>query len=168
MQVVVGSVNNTKVNAVAAVFSQASITQVTVSSDVSSQPIGDEETLAGAIHRARNAQKRYPQALAIGLEGGVMHVAGYLYLNNWGSLITPQGTVYTAAGARIRLPDTFNMQIEAGEELSDIMNAYTKKQAIRHHEGAIGIFTQNEVDRTTLFVQVVRMLYGQMNYWENE
>lgn len=167
-QVVVGSENNTKLDAVAAVFSQASIQPVSVSSNVSSQPIGDEETLTGAVHRARNAQKIYPQALSIGLEGGVMRVAGHLYLNNWGALITPQGTVYTAAGARIRLPDSFTMQIESGEELSDIMNAYTKRQAIRHHEGAIGVFTQNEVDRTSLFIQIVRMLYGQMNYWQNK
>lgn len=165
-QVVVGSLNKTKVNAVHSIFSEATIVPTSVASDVSLQPVGDEETLKGAMNRAKNAQALYPNSIAIGLEGGVMHIADQLYLNNWGALMTRAGKIYTAAGARIRLPDSFIAQIEAGNELSDVMNAYTKKEGIRHHEGAIGIFTNHEVDRAAMFTHIVALLKGQMNYWD--
>lgn len=113
-----------------------------------------------------NAQVNYPGTLAIGLEGGVMQVANQLFLNNWGALVTPEGKIYTAAGARIRLPDEFSVQIEAGKELSDMMDIYTHKTAVRQQEGAIGIFTNNEIDRATMFTHIVSLLKGQMNYWE--
>lgn len=160
----ISSFNQAKVRAVTSVFKAANIRSVAVASDVPPQPIGDEETLTGAINRAENAREQYRQAIAIGLEGGVMYLQNQLYLNNWGALITPDGIRYTAAGARIRLPDSFIEEINAGTELSDLMQAYTKKANIRHHEGAIGIFTNLQLSRAEMFAQVVTLLKGQMEF----
>lgn len=164
MEIVIGSSNKAKVAAVTSVFSEADIISVTVSSDVSSQPIGDEETLNGAINRAKNAQQLSGNAIAIGLEGGVMYLNNQLYLTNWGAIATLDGMIYTASGARIALPSQFIEEIHAGLELSDIMNEYTKREDIRHHEGAIGIFSNDHISRATMFAHIVTLLKGQMEY----
>lgn len=166
MKIVVGSKNRTKIHAVERLFPEASVFGEDVPSDVSSQPFGDEETLQGAMNRAKHAQALSRGGYGIGLEGGVLLVLDELYLCNWGALVTPQGTIYQASGAKILLPATFLPALEAGTELSELMNAYTKRNDIRHHEGAIGIFTNHLLLRDEMFSQVVQLLKGQWMYWE--
>ena len=55
MKVVVGSKNKTKVGAVEKVWKDAEITSISVPSGVSAQPFSDEETMQGAINRAKRA-----------------------------------------------------------------------------------------------------------------
>lgn len=167
MKIVVGSLNQTKVNAVTALFKDAHVLSETVPSYVSAQPIGDEETKDGAMNRAQNAANLYPGSYGIGLEGGVMFLQEKLYLCNWGALATPQGKIYTASGARIQLPDEFIEPLTNGKELSEVMDDFTQKQGIRHHEGAIGIFTNGEILRHEMFSHVVALLKGQLAYWKN-
>jgi len=166
MKILVGSKNRTKIHAVEMAFPQATVIGQDLPSDVSSQPFGDEETLQGAINRAKHAQNLSDGAYGIGLEGGVLVVLDELYLCNWGALVTPKGDIYKASGARILLPATFLPALEAGIELSELMNDYTKRNDIRHHEGAIGIFTNNLLLRDEMFSQVVQLLKGQWMYRE--
>lgn len=164
MKIVVGSLNQTKIKAVQAVFKEADVLAKAVPSGVRRQPIGDEETLQGAINRARYSIENYPYDIGIGLEGGVLFLGEGLYLCNWGALIMSNGKVFTAGGARILLPNEFKTRIENGVELSDVMDEYTKKKGIRHHEGAIGIFTNRRVLRHEMFTHIVTLLKGQMEY----
>lgn len=55
MKVVVGSKNKTKVGAVEKVWKDAEITSLSVPSGVAAQPFSDEETMQGAINRAKRA-----------------------------------------------------------------------------------------------------------------
>ncbi len=55
MKVVVGSKNKTKVGAVEKVWKDATITSLSVPSGVAAQPFSDEETMQGAINRAKRA-----------------------------------------------------------------------------------------------------------------
>ena len=168
MNIIIGSKNKTKIKAVETVFSNYQVLAFDAQSGVSDQPIGDEETREGAVNRASVAQNSLSGSIGIGLEGGVMDVAGKLFLCNWGALMIPDGRLYTAAGARIELPDSFKEKIDDGQELSTIMNTYTKREDIRNHEGAIGIFTADLVDRASMFVHVVTLLKGQMTYWQHK
>src|SRR5690625_1794522 len=165
MKIVIGSFNETKVGAVKAIFPNEEVIPASVPSGVSVQPVGDEETKEGAVHRAQLAQQLYPASIGIGLEGGVMYLNQELYLCNWGALALNNGTVFAASGARIKLPDSFKSKIEKGYELSDVMNEYTSKQTIRHHEGAIGIFTNGLMLRKEMFKHAVTLLKGQLEYW---
>src|SRR5699024_9190099 len=108
MDIVIGSQNKTKIQAVQTVFQDSNVTAHDVPSDVSQQPMADEETREGAINRANYAQWKKPGSIGIGLEGGVMRVSGKLFLCNWGALKTEEGSLLTAAGARIELPETFS------------------------------------------------------------
>lgn len=166
MKIVIGSTNKTKVEAVKNIFTNWTVIAKSVPSGVSPQPIGDEETLQGAMNRAKAAQASERGSVGIGLEGGVMYIQNELYLCNWGALVDTNGTIYTASGARIKLPPSFQDDINRGCELSDIMNEYTKRHDIRFHEGAIGIFTNHLVLRAEMFSHVVKLLKGQMEYWQ--
>src|SRR5699024_3354256 len=129
---------------------------------------GDEETLEGAINRAKEAQALGPDSFGIGLEGGVIVTKGNLYVCNWGALVTPTGRLFTASGARVRLPDDFIAPLQSGVELSELMNAYTKRKDIRHKEGAVGVFTAGVLGRKEMFRQVVDLLKGQYLYAVNQ
>lgn len=166
MKIVLGSHNRAKLTAVQAVFTEAQIICENISSNVSAQPLSDEETMLGAINRAVGAAKQIDNAYGIGLEGGVMTINDELYLCNWGAIQTPSGAVITASGARIVLPSSFKQALQNGRELSELMDAWANKRDIRHNEGAIGVFTNGEIDRSTMFAHVLKLLKGQLSLQE--
>ncbi|GEN88002.1 DUF84 family protein [Oceanobacillus sp. FSL W8-0428] len=162
--VIIGSKNPTKVEAVRNVFSNFEVNSLEVPSNVSVQPFSDEETRIGAINRAKGCISGEAGSIGIGLEGGVMYVDDTLFLCNWGALATADGELFTASGARIALPKEFEKELKTAGELSVVMDAYTKKENVRSHEGAIGIFTNNLVSREDMFTHVVQLLKGQLDF----
>lgn len=165
MKLFLGSKNPTKIRACKAVFPEFEVIGVSVASNVSPQPLTDEETRQGAINRALASIDNQGVEIGVGLEGGVMLLKNRLYLCNWGALVTSKGDTFTASGARIELPNEFIPELKTDKELGEIMESYTKKEDVRSNEGAIGIFTNDMVDRSEMFTHVVQLLRGQMEYW---
>jgi inosine/xanthosine triphosphatase len=164
MKIRVGSQNPAKLNAVKDVFQTADIEGLDVASKVAAQPFSDEETMEGAINRARECARSEKDAIGIGLEGGVMEINDQLYVCNWGALVDPNQNVYIASGARIPLPQDVANGLKKGKELGDIMDEYTQKTGIRKKEGAIGVFTNQAIDRAEMFSHVVKILKGQYEF----
>ena len=73
-----------------------------------------------------------------------------------GKYLWPEGAYYVTR--------RFLAPLEDGKELSEVMEEFVQRKDIRSHEGAIGIFTDDYVDRTELFVHVVKLLVGQYKY----
>lgn len=164
MRIIIGSNNQAKIRAVEEIFPNDIVIHKQVPSFVSEQPFSDEETREGAINRAlRCIESEEDDVLGVGLEGGVMYIHDQLFLCNWGALVTKTKDIYTASGARILLPSSIANQLNAGMELGEVMAAYTRKKEVRHHKGAIGIFTNDLVSRKEMFAHVVKLLRGQ---WE--
>lgn len=167
MKIVIGSKNKAKTEAVKSVIQQytdAEFEMLSVASDVSDQPLTDEETRTGAINRALNALKISNADAAFGLEGGVREISGELYVCNWGAMALSSGEIYTAAGAQIRLPEEVADEVRNGRELGPVMDEYTNRKDIRSHEGAVGVFTNGLVNRQTMFEHVIRLVVGQYLY----
>lgn len=164
MKIIIGSMNPAKIKAVQISFPMADVAGIEVGSRVSSQPFSDDETLEGAVNRARECAASTKGAIGIGLEGGVMQIDDKLYLCNWGALVDANHNIFTAGGARIPLPDSISIELNKGKELGDVMDEYAKKQGIRKKEGAIGVFTNNIIDRTTMFSHIVSLLKGQHEF----
>jgi inosine/xanthosine triphosphatase len=165
--IAIGTTNQAKVAAVRGVFvpDRYTLIPTNVPSGVSAQPLSDKETRQGAINRAKHALEKEQADIGIGLEGGVMEIDGELWLCNWGALVDRGGTVITASGARIPLPAEVAEGIRDGRELGDVMVEYTGKRNIRHQEGAIGVFTNNHVDRAGMFRHIVLLLAGQYEFF---
>ncbi|ARK23802.1 hypothetical protein SporoP37_03205 [Sporosarcina sp. P37] len=165
MKFVLGSKNQAKKRAAVRVIEHcmenSTISSVSVPSGVSDQPMSDAETRRGAINRAMAAAQG---AYGIGLEGGVHMLEGVMYLCNWGALATPEGEVYTAAGAQIPLPEELADEIRNGKELGDAVDRYFNKKQIRMSEGAMGMLTAQLVPRDALFEHIMRLLIGQLLY----
>ena len=169
MEFMIGSKNPAKVQAakhvIAMHFPAATVLETTVESGVSVQPFGDEETRLGAINRALRAVGSAKEAVSgIGMEGGVRMLGGQMYLCNWGALVLPDGTRFTAGGAQIPLPQEIAKEIIAGKELGPVVDAYFQANGIRKKEGAMGMFTAQAVSRGELFEHILQLLLGQLKY----
>lgn len=160
-KIIVGSQNQAKLTAVKQIFSKATVIGQSAPSGVSDQPLSDGETLTGAINRAKYCQRLEGNTIGIGLEGGVMQLNNQCFLCNWGALVDQEGLIYIASGARIPLPEPIAKELQAGLELGDIIDQYASKINVRQNEGAIGILTNNEVSRSSMFEHIVKQLKGQ-------
>ncbi|WP_409302244.1 DUF84 family protein [Peribacillus sp. SCS-155] len=164
-RIAIGSTNPAKVQAVTESYGKdAEIITLDVESGVSSQPFSDEETIEGALNRAKICLMQSDAEIGLGLEGGVVQTQFGLFLCNWGALVARDGTSFIAGGARIRLPDEIAEKLSQGTELGPIMDEYTNKRNIRQKEGAIGIFTNQQVTRSEMFKHIMQMLIGQYEY----
>jgi len=170
MKVAIGTKNPAKINAVMEAFSgydDIDFVPTDVSSEVSSQPFSDDETIEGALNRAKNALIKEKADLGIGLEGGVIEADSGCFLCNWGALIDQNFEPIIAGGARIPLPKEIYERLKKGIELGEIMDEFAQKQNVRQQEGAIGIFTNGLVDRKEMFVHVTKLLVGQWSYYRS-
>ncbi|MBG9542923.1 NTPase [Cytobacillus firmus] len=166
MKIIIGSKNPAKISAVQAAFSdyEADIMSIDVPSGVNDQPFSDEETIKGAINRAYGAFEISGGQIGIGLEGGVQKTEYGLFLCNWGALAEKGQPPIIAGGARIPLPECVAERLLAGEELGPVMDDYAKKENVRKNEGAVGIFTNGQIDRADMFSHVMKLLIGQYEY----
>lgn len=174
-KIILGSQNPAKLRAVQLAYERLTLRQMQllgltneseicgqeVPSGVAAQPIGDEETITGAENRCIALHKRHPNALCIGLEGGVEDTAKGMFLTNWGVMMDSSGKRYYAGGVRLLLPEQIRIGILAGEELGPLMNNYVGKLDVPKKEGAIGIFSDSLIDRSQMFSHVVLLLFGQ-------
>ncbi|WP_226656219.1 DUF84 family protein [Pseudalkalibacillus hwajinpoensis] len=162
-QIVVGSQNPVKINAVKAHF-HGEVIGVDVDSGVADQPWGDEETLLGAKQRARAALDKGEASIGIGLEGGVQVIENILYVCNWGALVDKHGAEIIAGGARFPLPENIKKKMEEGQVLGPVISEYASRADVSKKEGAIGIFTDGTVSRTDMYEHLVSLLFGQYQF----
>ncbi|MBD7943478.1 MULTISPECIES: DUF84 family protein [Psychrobacillus] len=164
-KILIGTNNRAKTKAVEVVagkfYPDAIFVNQEVSSQVSNQPMSNEETRQGAINRAKRLMQDFDGTFGIGLEGGVQEISDTMYVCNWGALATKTGEVFTATGAGVALPKEIADSLKEGAELGPIMDVYTNKKGIRHHEGAIGVFTNGFVKRSDMFEHIMLLLIGQ-------
>jgi inosine/xanthosine triphosphatase len=127
---------------------------VSVSSGVSRQPMGDDETLRGAEVRAENARTALPDAdYWIGIEGGCEERGGVLYGFAWVVVLSRQreGRSRTAS---FELPPAVAELVRSGVELGhadDQVFGQNSKQG----NGAVGLFTDDAIDRVALYEPAV-------------
>lgn len=160
--ITVGSLNETKVQAVRSVYPDSfNVIGRNVEVMISEQPMSDQETRQGAIERAKACSGK--DNIGIGLEGGIMVIEGTLYLCSWGAL-AEGSRIVTASGARLALPDSFYASLLEGRELKDVMDSYTERSGVSHKEGAVGVFTNGLLSRTSMFSHIVQLLEGQRQY----
>ena len=157
----VGSTNPAKLEAVHRALARlapgCTVEGVSVSSGVGAQPIGDEETRAGALSRARLALASLDVELGIGLEGGVIFERDVPWLVSWVAAIDRDGRTGEASGLRMRLPATSSARLRAGDELGDVIDDLFNVHASKQQTGAIGLLTEGFVSRTDAFADLVAM-----------
>lgn len=154
MKVTVGSQNPTKIKAVKEVLSKIYTEQVQVipkqvESGVSEQPMGELETINGAVNRAKNCLES--EDLGIGIEGGI-HKNKYGYFLRAWVAIWDGTTLGLGGGSSLQLPKYLIKQMKTEKkELGNIMNTLMNRTNIPEKEGAFGIFTDQLLPRKESF-----------------
>jgi inosine/xanthosine triphosphatase len=154
--VAVGSTNPVKLAAARAVIGRvaagARVEPVKVSSTVSDQPFGDEETIRGALARARRAREATEGDLGIGLEGGVVESNGSMRTCAWAAVVDRSGNEGVGGSLAMPLPNAVARLIrEEGLELGVAMDRLTGEYNVKHRQGAVGILTAGLVDRQAAY-----------------
>lgn len=154
--VAVGSTNPVKVAAARSVLTRITpsvrVEGVKVASTVRDQPFGDEETIRGALARARAAREALGADLGIGLEGGVVDEAGSMRTCAWAAVVDASGCEGVGGSLAMPLPPRVAHLIrEQRLELGQAMDRLTGEYNVKHRQGAVGVLTGGLVDRQAAY-----------------
>ena len=154
--IAVGSTNPTKLSGVERVakkiFKKFEVCGVEVDSRISSQPFG-EDTIAGAVERAKVAKQKLKADYGVGLESGLFKFAGRFFDSQWCA-------VYD--GERITLGYSMGFEVpgelasemkESGKTMSDIFARLSGITAIGRKKGAIGYLSKGLAERREMSEQ---------------
>jgi inosine/xanthosine triphosphatase len=159
-RVAVGSTNPVKLGAARAVASRLApgteVVGVAVASGVPDQPWGDEETIRGALARARAARSATDADLGIGIEGGVVAVDdGTVRTCAWAAVVTRDGRETIGGSLAMTLPPRVAELVRGGVELGHAMDAVTGTHNVKQNLGAVGILTRGLVTRQQAYEALV-------------
>ena len=154
---VIASKNPVKINATRAAFERMfpgvrfEVAAVGVDSGVSDQPTSESETLEGAQNRARAAREAWPDGdYWIGIEGGIEDLSHGMLAYAWIVVLGdgPEGKGRTGG---FLLPESVAALVRSGVELGDANDRIFGRENSKQQEGAIGLLTDNTLDRTELY-----------------
>ncbi len=130
---------------------------LSVPSGVSDQPLSGKETLAGAEFRAESARRAAPNAeYWVGIEGGVEEIRGDLMAFAW-VVILSKDRVGRGQTAGFFLPPRVAELVRQGKELGEADDLVFGQQNSKQKNGAIGLLTDDALDRTQLYEPAVLM-----------
>lgn len=155
--IVIASKNPVKIqaalNGFKRIFPQEDLKAISISvtSGVRDQPRTEEETLQGAKNRAREAAAQLPEAdYWVGIEGGVTEIDREMAAFAW---IVVRSKDLTGKGrtGTFFLPHQVASLIRQGKELGEADDIVFDKVNSKQKEGAIGILTENVLDRAQYY-----------------
>jgi inosine/xanthosine triphosphatase len=165
MKINIGSKNKAKINALKEIlkeypdFEDAEVFDKDVDSEVSHHPRSLEETIAGAINRAKNSFTDCD--FSVGLESGLMKVPQ----TKTGYMDTTVCAIYDGKNFNLGLSSCFEFPPKVLEYMfaknENASNAFrelglTDKEYIGYEEGIIGVVTKNRLDRKEYTKQAIR------------
>lgn len=167
MKIVVGTTNAAKVAAVAEILKEyphladAHIVAVKTDSGVSEQPKSLDETIQGAVNRARTARGEHD--FGVGIESGLMAVpqtkSGYMDVCACALYDGREFHLGLSSAWEFPDPAITKLIVENGMDMSQAINhaGLTTDSNIGAGGGAIGILTKGRVDRKEYTKQALRM-----------
>ncbi len=157
--VAVGSLNPVKVaaarTAVQRLFPAAEVRGVAAASGVPDQPWGDDETIRGAVARARAAREALGADWGIGIEGGVVDAGDAVQTCAWVAIVARDGRQGIGGSLSLTLPDAIGALVRGGMELGHAMDAVTGEHNVKQNAGAVGILTRGLVTRQQAYETLV-------------
>ncbi len=163
MKIVLGSTSEAKKeildNALkTAIAGKYQIVGVSADSGVSDQPLIEDETVKGAVNRAKNAFKQVSDAdFAVGLEGGLHKANGSDYFLVCGvAIVDNTQKVYIGLGGQLELPKEVSNSIKNGEQFGEVIREYEAKN--KNDENA-SLLVESLISREASFTQAINNAY---------
>ena len=165
LNVAVGSLNFVKIEgtrrAYSKFFKNVNVVGVKVESGVSVQPIGLEETIRGAIHRAKEALSKTRADYGVGIEAGLVKLPFTLtgYVDQQFAAIADRSGIVTIGGGPCfeYPPIVVKRVLTEGVEVNDVMSQIAGIPDLGKKQGAIGYLSKNVMNRTELTEVAVLM-----------
>lgn len=164
IRIIVGSINPVKVNSAKNAFTAAfpdHIVQcegVSAPSGVADQPMTESETRLGAQNRAHYCAEQYTESAdyLVAMEGGVDEfeegAATFAYV---AIIDSKNKRLMTGRSANLPLPSKVFKRLENGEELGLVMDDLFNTSNIRQKGGAIGLLTNHNATRESIYTQAL-------------
>lgn len=161
-KIVIASKNPIKINATLSGFQKMfpneefEIEEISAPSGVSDQPKNDSETFSGAWNRADNACKEKPNAdFCVGIEGGIEEKNSDMEAFAWVVIRAKGGGFGKGRTGTFFLPPQIAELIKQGKELGEADDIVFGRANSKQENGAVGILTDNVVDRTKYYTEAV-------------
>lgn len=163
-KITVASKNPVKLNAARAAFVRMfarddyDVEGVAVPSGVADQPMSRAETMAGALTRAENARAaRRESDFWVGIEGGIEDIPLGMTCFAWVVVLDRSGRIGRGQTAVFFLPDEVARLVRGGMELGHADDVVFKRDNSKQANGAIGLLTDDVVDRQAYYVHALIM-----------
>lgn len=157
--VIVASLNPAKINAVESAFTTVFPQQsfqfigVSVPSDVAEQPISNQETYQGARNRVTNAKRAQCHGdFYVGLEAGIEGAVTFAWM-----VIESDTRRGESRSASMMLPPAVATRLSPEVELGSVMDEVFGTTNIKQKGGAIGVLTQHQLTRSSVYHQALIM-----------
>ena len=157
-KIIVASKNPVKIESTKDAFTKMFPDQVfkfeglSVESGVSNQPMGEEETLIGAINRVNNVSVLSPKAdYWVGIEGGSKIVGEGMEAFAWVVVKSNIGIRSQGRTASFYLPKEIVALIKEGKELGEADDIVFKRSNSKQANGAVGILTGDILTRADYY-----------------
>ncbi|CAM3408908.1 MULTISPECIES: inosine/xanthosine triphosphatase [Yersinia] len=155
--VVAATTNPAKIRAITLAFNDVfgadtcHIEGINVDSGVSLQPIGSDETRTGARQRVAAARQIKPEAdFWVGVEAGIEDNMTFAWI-----VVEHLQQRGESRSASLMLPQIILQGINQGRELGDEMALLTGNAEVKRQGGAIGVFTDGKLSRTSVYHQAL-------------
>jgi inosine/xanthosine triphosphatase len=153
MKVVVGSKNPVKLNAtrnvLERIYPNIEVSSVDIDSEVPDQPFGLDQTIEGAINRAKNAYS-VEFDLSVGIESGLMEtpnsLTGFIDLQ-WCAIYDGDKTTIGVSSG-FEYPPEVVKEVLKGVEVGDVMDRVTGVEDLGQKKGAVSILSHDMLNRT--------------------
>jgi inosine/xanthosine triphosphatase len=124
-------------------------------SGVRDQPMGDAETLQGALNRARYVRDHVPDAdYWVGIEGGAAEDEGGMIVFAWVVVLSRDKIGKSRTGA-FYLPEEVARLVREGMELGHADDAVFGRSNSKQEDGSVGLLTGGVIDRTLYYEHAV-------------
>ena len=160
-KIIIASYNPVKIKATLNGFQkmftheQFEIASVSISSDVNDQPTSNYETLLGAKNRVNSAFESAADAdFWVGIEGGIEEQNGEMAAFAW-VVIKSKELMGRSKSGTFFLPKKVAQMIHEGKEMGLVNDIIFKQKNSKQNNGAIGILTQNVIDRIQLYEHAI-------------
>jgi inosine/xanthosine triphosphatase len=153
MNVVVGSKNPVKLNAtrniLGRIYGDITVSSTNVDSGVPDQPFGLDQTVKGAVNRAKNAfSEKFD--LSVGIESGLLKVpetlTGYIDLQ-WCAIYDGKN-ITIGASSGFEYPPSVIKEVLNGVEVGDVMDKVTGVNDLGQKKGAVSYLSRDMLNRT--------------------
>lgn len=155
--VVAATTNPAKIDAIKQAFNDTygegscHVAGIDVDSGVPSQPLGNVETRSGARNRVMAARQVCPEAdFWVGVEAGIEDNMTFAWM-----VIENAHLRGESRSASLILPESILQGIISGRELGQEMARITGIADIKRQGGAIGVFTDGRLTRSSVYHQAL-------------